>query len=57
MIILKVRRTWKHVSSMPLFRALILDGAIYYCVFVVAFSLDSVASASIEVGVTYFYCI
>jgi len=57
MIILKVRQTWKHLGSMPLFRALVLDGTTYYCVFVLAFSLDSAASAGTEVGVTYFYCI
>ena len=35
---------------MPLFRALVLDGVIYYFVFIVAFSLEIIAKTSSEVG-------
>lgn len=55
MIILKARRTWKHAGAMPLLRTLVLDGAIYYCVFIFAFSLDILAKSSREVGVLHLY--
>jgi hypothetical protein len=51
MIILKIRKSWDYVGGMPLLRALVLDGAIYYCVFVVAFGLNIIASTNSEVGV------
>jgi len=51
MIVLKVRKNWNHVGTMPLFRALVLDGAIYYCVFTLAFSLEFIASMNSDVGV------
>ena len=50
MIILKIGSNWKHVGTMPLFRALVLDGVIYYFVFIVAFSLEIIAKTSSEVG-------
>lgn len=55
MTILKVRNSWKHVGTMPLLRALILDGAIYYCVFIFAYGLNLFASAMNEVGVLHLY--
>jgi hypothetical protein len=51
MIFLKVRTSWAHVGGMPLLRALVLDGAIYYCIFIFVFSLDVVAITKSEVGV------
>ena len=50
MIILKVRKSWQHVGDTPLFRALVLDGALYYCAFVLALSLETFAATSNEVG-------
>jgi len=49
MIVLKVRKNWNHVRTMPLLRALVLDGAIYYCVFVLAFALEIIASMNSDV--------
>ena len=46
MIIIKVSRSWVHLGPMPLFRAFVLDGAIYYLVFIIAFSLDMVANTN-----------
>jgi len=53
MIVLKVRKNWSHVGTMPLFRALVLDGAIYYCVWILAFSFEIIASTKSEVGVLH----
>ena len=53
MIFLRVRKSWSLVRGMPLFRALVLDGAIYYTVFILAFSLDIIASTNSEVGVLH----
>jgi len=50
MIILKMRKSWNHGGGMPLVRALVLDGAIYYCAFMSAFSLDVIASTHSDVG-------
>ena len=50
MIFLKVRKSQNGVGGMPLFRALILDGAIYYCVFMLAFCLGLIASTNSVVG-------
>ena len=57
MIILKVHKSWKHVWGMPLFRALVLDGAIYYSVCIVAFGLQILAKMSSEVGMFRLYCV
>ena len=46
MIIIKVSRSWVHVGPMPLFQALVLDGATFYLVFIIAFSLAMVANAN-----------
>ena len=46
MIIIKVSRSWVHLGPMPLFRALVLDGATYYLVFIIAFSLDMFANTN-----------
>ena len=54
MIISKVYRSWKHVGPMPLFRALIVDGAIYYIIFILAFGLEIVANTSNVVGRFHF---
>jgi hypothetical protein len=35
---------------MPLFRALVVDGATYYLIFIIAFGLQIVANTSNEVG-------
>jgi len=51
MVIFKVRKSWRNVGAMPLLRALVVDGAVYYCVFVFAFSLEIVANLSEEVRV------
>jgi hypothetical protein len=53
MTFLKVRKSWAHVGGMPLFRALVLDGAIYYCIFIFVFSLDAIAITKSEVGVLH----
>ena len=50
MVILKVRKTWQHTGATPLFRALVLDGALYYCGFILAFGLETFATASSEVS-------
>jgi hypothetical protein len=50
MIILKIRKTWVHVGSTPLGWALVVDGAAYYFLFVLAFGLELVANSSSEVG-------
>ena len=55
MIVLKVGRTWKHVGAMPLFRALVLDGVLYYFIFIIALSLEIIAKRSSEVGKLHFY--
>lgn len=55
MVILKVRKSRNNIRSMPLFRALLLDGTIYYAVFILAFSLDIIASANSKVGVLHLY--
>jgi hypothetical protein len=55
MIVLKVRNSWKHVGAMPLLRALVLDGFTFYCVFLLAFSVEMVATARNEVGVLHLY--
>ena len=46
MIIIKVYQSWVHVGPMPLFRALVLDGATYYLLFIIIFSLAMVANAN-----------
>jgi hypothetical protein len=53
MTILKMRKSWNDVCGMPLLRALVLDGAIYYCVFILAFGLDVIAITKSEVGVLH----
>jgi hypothetical protein len=53
MMVLKVRKSWNHVGAMPLLRALVLDGAIYYCVFLFAFLVEVLASTSREVGMLH----
>ena len=53
MVILRVRKSWSYTCGMPLFRALVLDGVIYYTVFILAFSLDIIASTNSEVGVLH----
>ena len=50
MIFLKVRKSQGCVGGMPLFRALIVDGSIYYCVFMLAFSFGLIASTDSVVG-------
>jgi len=50
MIVLKVRQSWSHVGTLPLFRALILHGAAYYLVLALTFSLNIVATMNGEVG-------
>lgn len=54
MVVLKVRKTW-HAGATPLFRALVLDGALYYCVFILAFGLETFATASNEVSRPHLY--
>ena len=54
MVILKVRKSCNNIRGMPLFRALLLDGTIYYAVFILAFSLDIIASTNSEVHVLHF---
>jgi hypothetical protein len=54
MIVLKVRQSWAHVGTLPLFRALILDGATYYFVIALTFSLNIVATMNSEVGGLHF---
>ena len=49
MIILKVRQSWSHVGTLPLFRALILHGAAYYLVLALTFSLSIVATMNSQV--------
>ena len=53
MIVLKMCKSWNHGGGMPLVRALVLDGAIYYCAFMSAFSLDVIASTYNEVGLLH----
>ena len=48
-VIRKVRKSCNIARGMPLFRALLLDGTIYYAVFILAFSLDIIASANSKV--------
>ena len=55
MIILEMRKCWNYIRTMPLIRALLLDGATYYFVFVVACSLEVVANFSSEVGDLHLY--
>jgi hypothetical protein len=54
MIIIKAYRSWVHVGPMPLLRALVLDGAIYYLVFVISFAMELVANTSNVVGRLHF---
>ena len=46
MIIINVYQSWVHVGTMPLFRALVLDGATYYLLFIIIFSLDMAANTN-----------
>ena len=39
---------------MPLFRALVVDGATYYLIFIIAFGVQIVANTSNEVGRLHF---
>lgn len=55
MIVLKMRNSWSYVRTMPLIRALLLDGAIYYFAFVLAFGLEVVANIISEVGDLHLY--
>ena len=50
MIALKIRKTWFHVGDTPLAWSLIVDGAAYYIVFVLAFGLEGLATSNSEVG-------
>jgi len=50
MVVLKIRQSWANVGTMPLFRALILDGATYYFVLALTSSLNIVATMNSEVG-------
>ena len=54
MIVIRVYRVSKYVGSMPLFRTLVLDGATYYVIFMLAFSLEIIANTSSVVGRLYF---
>jgi len=55
MIVLKIRKTWVHVGNTPLARALVVGGAAYYFVFVLAFGLELVANSSREVSSSHLY--
>jgi len=46
----KVCQSWVHVGSMPLFRALLVNGATAYFVLALTFGLDIVANTNNEVG-------
>jgi len=50
MIVLKVHKSWTYTRGMPLFRALILDGATYYLVLTLGFGLYTLATMNNEVG-------
>jgi hypothetical protein len=54
MIVIRVYRVWKHVGSIPLFRTLVLDGATYYVIFMLAFALEIIANTSNVVSRLYF---
>ena len=54
MIIIKAYRSWVQIGPMPLFRTLVLDGATYYVVFILAFCLEIVANTSNLVGKPHF---
>ena len=53
MIIIKAYRSWVQIGPMPLFRTLVLDGATYYVIFILAFCLEIVANSSNLVGTLY----
>jgi len=50
MIIIRVYRSSVHVGSMPLVRALVVDSATYYRIFIHPFGLEIVANSSDVVG-------
>lgn len=50
MIVLKVLKSWNYVGALPLFQALVLDGAMYYLVIVLTFSLNIVSIMNSEVS-------
>jgi hypothetical protein len=50
MTFVSVFKSWARVSAMPLFRALVVDGAIFYFVLALTFGLDIVAYMNDEVG-------
>ena len=54
MFIVKVYQNWVHLGPMPLFRALVLDGATYYFVFILAYCLEMVATTNDQVGGLHF---
>ena len=54
MIIIKVCQSWVHLGPMPLLRAFVLDGATYYLVFIIAFSLEMFANTNDVVCRLYF---
>lgn len=55
MIFFKVCQSRRNLGAMPLFQAIFLDGAIFYCLFTLAFLVEVIATASNEVGVHYHY--
>lgn len=54
MIIIKAYQSWVQLGPMPLFRTLVLDGATYYIVFILAFCLEIVANSNNLVGPLHF---
>ena len=49
MTIFKLYKNWTHVSTLPLFRTLLVDGAIFYLVLALTFGLDIAAMMNDEV--------
>jgi len=51
MTFLNVWKSWTRVGALPLFQALLVDGATVYVVLILTFGLDIFASTNSKVGV------
>jgi len=57
MIIFKAYQSWVHLGPMPIFRALVLDGATYYLIFILAYTLQLIGRMSNVVCMLHFTCV
>jgi len=53
MVFLKVHKSWVHVGTTPLLRALLVDGTAYYVVLSLVLGLEIIADMSDKVGILH----